>query len=184
MRYILASASPRRKVLLKKLIRSFRVVPSRIDESAVKGKTPEALAVKAALAKALEVAGRYPRSTVIGADTIVVLGRRVLGKPRDKKDAGRMLRSLAGRTHRVITGLAVVAKRTGATFITTNVRMKRVSPRTIAQYVATGRPLDKAGAYGIQEIEEIFIDRIDGDYDNVVGLPVQALKILLKECQK
>jgi septum formation protein len=184
MRYILASASPRRKVLLKKLIRTFRVVPSRIDESAVRAKTPEALAVKTALAKALDVAQRHQRATVIGADTIVVLGQKVLGKPRSAKKAVGMLRALAGRTHRVITGLAVVGKKTGATFVTTRVRMKRVGARTIADYVATGRPLDKAGAYGIQEIEEIFIDKIAGDYDNVVGLPVAALKILLKECQK
>lgn len=184
VRYILASASPRRKVLLKKLLKSFRVVPSRIDESAVRGKSPEAIAVKTALAKALEVACRHPRATVIGADTIVVLGKKILGKPQNSQDAVRMLRSLAGRSHQVVTGLAVVGKKAGATFVTTTVRMKKVSPGTIRDYVATGRPLDKAGAYGIQEIEEIFVDRIDGDYDNVVGLPVQALKILLKECQK
>jgi septum formation protein len=184
MRYILASASPRRQLLLRKLLKSFRVVPSRIDEGAVKAKTPEAFAVKAALAKALDVAERHPGATVIGADTIVVLEKKVLGKPKNRKDAVRMLRALAGRTHRVITGLAVAGKKIGATFVTTAVRMKKVSSRTIAQYVATGRPLDKAGAYGIQEIEETFIDRINGDYDNVVGLPVEALKILLKECQK
>jgi septum formation protein len=184
MRYILASASPRRQELLKKLVRSFRVVPSRIKESAVRAKTPEALAVKAALAKALEVAGRHPRSIVIGADTIVVLGKRILGKPKGKKDAARMLRALSGRTHRVITGLAVVGKKICATFVTTAVRMRKVGPRAIADYVATGRPLDKAGAYGIQEIEEVFIDRIAGDYDNVVGLPVAALKILLKESKR
>jgi septum formation protein len=181
MGYILASASPRRRLLLKKLLKQFRVIPSRIDESAVRAKTPEALAVKSALAKALAVAQKHPRATVIGADTIVVLGRRVLGKPQGKKDATRMLRALSGRTHRVITGVAVVGKKCGATFVTTAIKMRKVSARTIADYVATGRPLDKAGAYGIQEIEEIFIDRIDGDYDNVVGLPLAALRILLKE---
>ncbi|MCU0641784.1 MAG: Maf family protein [Candidatus Margulisbacteria bacterium] len=184
MRYILASASPRRKLLLQKLLQTFTVVPSRVDESAVRAQTPEAFAVKAALAKALEVSCRHPRATVIGADTIVVLGQKILGKPRDNRDAVRMLRALTGHTHRVITGLAVVGKRVGATFVTTTVRMKKVGAGTIAAYVATGRPLDKAGAYGIQEIEATFIDRIDGDYDNVVGLPVAALKILLKECQK
>ena len=184
MEYVLASASPRRKVLLKKIIKNFRVIPSRIDESAVRGKTPAAIAVKAALAKALDVAGRHPRATVIGADTIVVLGKKILGKPKNRQAATAMLTSLAGKTHQVITGLAVVGKNAFSTFVTTTVRMKKVSARTIADYVATGRPLDKAGAYGIQEIKETFIDKIDGDYDNVVGLPVAALRILLKESKK
>jgi len=187
MRYILASASPRRQTLLRRLIKSFRVIPSRVDERRIKAKTPATFAVKAALAKALDVAQKHPRAIVIGADTIVVLGKKIMGKPKNKKAAIVMLTSLAGKTHQVITGLAVVDGRRGrirAAFAVTKVKMKKAGKKAIADYVATGRPLDKAGAYGIQEIEKIFIDRIDGDYDNVVGLPVAALKILLKECQK
>jgi len=179
---ILASASPRREILLKQLIPRFKVISSRVDESKLRAKTPAAFAVKAALAKANDVAGQNPNSIVIGADTIVVLGKKILGKPKDKKHALTMLKSLIGRTHQVITGLAVVDSKTGAAvtdFVVTKVKMKKVSPAVIKDYVDSGRPLDKAGAYGIQEIEEVFIDRIEGDYDNVVGLPVEKLKQLL-----
>ena len=183
MRYILASASPRRKELLKKIVKTFRVVPSAIDERRIRAKEPVTLALKTALAKALDVAQKYRTATVIGADTIVVLGKNVLGKPKDKKDAVRMLKSLCGRTHKVITGLALVdlaANKISTAFAVTRVKMKKVPDKEIKEYVASGRPLDKAGAYGIQEIEEIFIDRIDGDYDNVVGLPLWLLKSILR----
>jgi septum formation protein len=179
---VLASASPRRKQLLKKLIKKFAVTVSRIDESKIKAKTPEAFAVKAALAKAMDVAQRQKNALVIGADTVVVLGKKVLGKPRGKKEAAAMLRSLAGRTHKVITGLAVIDATSGllkTAYKTTRVKMKRVSEKTILAYVKTGQPLDKAGAYGIQEIDQQFGITVKGDYDNVVGLPVRALKHLL-----
>ncbi len=181
---ILASASPRRAELLKKIVRKFQVIPSQVDETKIRADSPEIFAVNAALAKAVDVALRHRDSVIIGADTIVVLGKKIIGKPRDKKDAARILRSLAGRTHRVITGLAVVDpdKNLALTDLTvTRVRMKKVGTKEINEYVASGRPLDKAGAYGIQEIEGIFIDRITGDYDNVVGLPVLALQKLLRQ---
>lgn len=185
-KYILASASPRRRELLKKLIRRFRVVTSKVDESAIKAPTPSAFAVKAALAKARDVANRQKNALIIGADTIVVLGRKILGKPRNKKEAVAMLKSLSGRTHKVITGLAVINSKTGQTVIgreVTKVRMEKVSLEIIHEYVASGRPLDKAGAYGIQEIERQFGITVKGDYDNVVGLPVKLLKRLLFKLQ-
>jgi len=183
MRYILASASPRRKVLLKKIIKTFRVIPSAVDERRIKAKTPATLAVKAALAKALAVALTHQKDIVIGADTIVILKNKVLGKPKDNKDAIRMLKSLGGRTHKVITGLAIVErakKKIVTAYETTKVKMKKIADQAIKDYVASGRPLDKAGGYGIQEIEDVFIDRIAGERDNVVGLPLKLLKSLLR----
>jgi len=179
---ILASASPRRKELLKKIVEKFKVIPSNVDESTIPAQTPEAFAVKAALAKAGDVALKHKNSIIIGADTIVVLGKKILGKPKSRRDAIAMLKSLVGRTHRVITGIAVVDSETFAKyadFVVTKVTMKKVKGKEIRYYVKSGRPMDKAGSYGIQEIEEIFIDKIDGDYENVVGLPIRRLKKLL-----
>ena len=181
---ILASASPRRAELLKNVLLNVEIAPSKIDESKVKAKTPEAFAVKAAVAKAKDIGRRKKNAVVIGADTIVVLGRKIIGKPRNKKDAVRILSSLSGRTHRVITGLAVLDTARGKLLThqeITKVKMKKLPMKDILGYVETGSPLDKAGAYGIQEIEEMFVERIDGDFDNVVGLPVAALLKLLRE---
>jgi len=179
---ILASASPRRVELLRKIVRKFQVIPSRVRESAITARSPLAFAVKAALAKAADIAVRRKNAVVIGADTIVVLGKKIIGKPKSKKDAVRILKSLAGKTHLVITGLAVIDVKSGkkkTCYEITRVKMKKVKDKEILYYVKSGRPLDKAGGYGIQEIEDSFIDKIDGDYDNVVGLPVLALKKLL-----
>jgi septum formation protein len=179
---ILASASPRRKKLLKKLTKSFKVVPSRVNEAGIPARTPQAFAVKAAIAKAEDVALRAKNAIVLGADTVVVLGKKILGKPKSKKAAIAMLKSLVGRTHQVITGVAVVNSETMkkvADYELTKVKMKKVPVKEILAYVETGRPMDKAGAYGIQEIEEIFIDKIEGDYNNVVGFPIRKVKELL-----
>jgi len=181
-RVVLASASPRRTGLLKNIIRDFEVVPSGIDESSVQADTPEDLAVRTALAKATAIARRMPDAVVIGADTIVVLGERILGKPKDEKEAIRMLEALSGKTHRVITGLAVIdpaKKQPRTAHETTNVKMRKVSEKDIVDYVKSGKPLDKAGSYGIQEIEGAFIENIDGDYNNVVGLPLEKVRELL-----
>ncbi|KPJ66710.1 hypothetical protein AMJ44_08040, partial [candidate division WOR-1 bacterium DG_54_3] len=116
--------------------------------------------------------------------TIVVLGKKILGKPKSKKEAIAMLESLAGKTHKVITGIAIVDSETFekyADYEITKVKMKKVADKEIIDYVKSGKPMDKAGSYGIQEIEEIFIDKIEGDYNNVVGLPVGKLKKLLQK---
>ncbi len=182
-RVVLASASPRRAALLAGVLANVEVVPSRVDETKITAKTPEAFAVKAAAAKAKDVGKGLKDAVVIGADTIVVLGKKILGKPKDAEDAVKMLKSLSGKTHRVITGLAVLDTKTRR-FVThhetTKVKMKKLPLEDILGYVMTGSPLDKAGAYGIQEIEEMFVERIDGDFDNVVGLPVAALLRLLR----
>lgn len=178
---ILASASPRRKELLKKIVKNFRIIPSQVNESDIATPSPSLLAIKIAVLKAKDVAAKNKKAVVIGADTIVVLGRKILGKPKNKKDAVAMLKSLSGKTHKVITGLAIIFPNhkmiTSAT--ETSVRMKKISGKAILDYVKTGSPMDKAGAYGIQEIEEAFIDKISGDYDNVVGLPVRKLQAII-----
>jgi MAF protein len=181
---ILASASPRRAELLKKIIKRFKIIPSRLNEAEIFGTTPEDFAVKAALAKAEEVALQHRKGLVIGADTIVVLGKKILGKPKSPRDAVATLKKLSGKTHKVITGIAVIdaaTSRARADYETTAVKMKKIPEREIRDYVKTGKPLDKAGSYGIQEIEEIFIAGIKGDYDNVVGLPTRKLKALLQK---
>jgi septum formation protein len=181
---ILASASPRRAELLKHILMNLEIRPSRVDESKLKAATPEKFALKAATAKAKDVAKKQKNAVVIGADTIVVLGKKILGKPKDKKDAVRILKSLSGKVHLVITGLAVIDTETGKLLThaeTTQVKMKKLPLKEINAYVKTGSPLDKAGAYGIQEIEAMFVEGIEGDYDNVVGLPVSALLKLLRE---
>ena len=180
---ILASASPRRKLLLKKIIKSFKILPSAVDEAKLKSKTPEGFAIKAALAKAEDVAKKKKNAIIIGADTIVVLGKKILGKPKNKKDAYKMLKMLSGKTHNVITAIAIIDCETFhkvADYGVTKVTMKKVSDKTIQDYVESGKPLDKAGSYGIQEIEGEFIKKINGDYNNVVGLPLKLLSKLLK----
>lgn len=181
---ILASASPRRRELLKKVVKDFKIIPSRVDESRIKAGSPKEFAVKAALAKALDIAKKARNTIVIGADTIVVLNKKILGKPRTKKEAIKMLGGLSGRTHQVMTGLALIdtgRKKLIIGMEITKVRMKKVAKRDIIEYVRSGRPMDKAGSYGIQEIEEIFIDKVVGDYENVVGLPVRLTKELLRK---
>ncbi|MBN3033203.1 MAG: septum formation protein Maf [Candidatus Saganbacteria bacterium] len=180
---VLASASPRRAELLKNILANVEIVPSRIDEAGIRARTPEAFAVKAAAAKAREIGKKKKNAVVIGADTVVVLGRKILGKPKDAPDAVKILKSLSGKTHRVITGLAVLDTKSGKLLThheTTKVKMKKLPIEDIIGYVMTGSPLDKAGAYGIQEIEAMFVERIDGDFDNVVGLPAAALLKLLR----
>ncbi|HTY13385.1 MAG TPA: Maf family protein [Candidatus Omnitrophota bacterium] len=184
---ILASASPRRKDLLAKFLRKFDVIPSVIDESRIFASDPETFARKAAIFKANDVAASHKDAIVIGADTIVVLDGKILGKPKDAAHAVSMLKALSGRTHQVITGLAVVfpnQKDIVSEIEVTRVKMKRTAEKDILDYVKSGRPMDKAGAYGIQEIEGIFIDNIEGDRDNVVGLPVARLKSLLSRHAK
>ncbi|MFA4859029.1 MAG: Maf family protein [Candidatus Margulisiibacteriota bacterium] len=181
-KFILASASPRRKALLKKIIKNFRVVNSGIDESALKATSPVGYAQKAARIKAQAVAARHKDAVVIGADTIVVLGKHILGKPKNSADALRMLKNLAGKTHQVITALTVFFPngKSISRITRTKIKTNQISDQVIRTYVSSGRPLDKAGAYGIQEIEELFVEKIKGDYDNVVGLPVKTLQRMLK----
>ena len=181
---ILASNSPRRKGLLTQIGLSFTVAPADVDESVLPGESPEAYAVRVALDKARIAAERAGEGIVIAADTIVVVGDIILGKPSGPADARRMLSMLSGRGHEVITGLAVVDAATGRFTVRTSatqVWFRELSDREIASYVATDEPLDKAGAYGIQERGALLVERIEGCYSNVVGLPLSLLGEMLRE---
>ncbi len=183
---VLASTSPRRRELLGLLGLPFEVVASRYDEALLSpdGLAPADYVQTLARGKAEEVAGRLadPNALVIGADTTVTLDGRFLNKPTDAADAARMLRALSGRTHEVYTGLCIVHGETVCTdFARTEVEFAALSDEVLAAYVATGEPLDKAGAYGIQGKALSFIPAIHGDYFNVVGLPLFLLCRILTE---
>jgi septum formation protein len=184
----LASASPRRAALLKLAGLRPAVVPSRVPEERLPKEKPQGMVQRLAHAKAHEVRARLAKQGVrkgwvLGADTTVVLGKQVLEKPRDAVEARRMLAALSGRVHTVYTGVALLPIRRAMPSLfaeATKVRFRRLSAAEIKAYVATGEPLDKAGAYGIQGRAAAFVTRIEGDYSNVVGLPlarvVEALR--------
>ncbi len=185
---ILASASPRRAELLRQVEIAFEVQVSEAAEEADEPGVPAAeVALSHAREKAADVASRRPDRLVLGADTVVVLDGRVLGKPVDADDAARMLRALSGRTHEVITGVAI-AFSDGAgpqvvaeTHVSTNVRFRELGEDEIAWYVASGEPMDKAGGYGIQGRGAVLVREIDGCYFTVVGLPLSDTWQILRE---
>lgn len=177
-RIILASASPRRRDLLRRIGFSFTVEPSGVDESTISHGSHREFAMKAALAKALDVSGSHTEALVIGADTIVCIEDRILGKPSDRVEAEQMLMDLRGRDHEVITGVAVVRAGSLQCMVdaeTTTVFFKNFRKETLERYLESGESLDKAGAYGIQGRGKILVRRIEGDYFNVVGLPLDCL---------
>ncbi len=177
---ILASRSPRRAELLTRAGYRFEVVPPDVDERLRAGEAPRDYVARLAAEKAAAVAPRYPARVVLAADTTVVVGSAVLGKPRDANEAAEMLRRLSGRAHDVLTGVAV--RRGGACASgveRTAVHLADLDEALIAWYVATGEPSDKAGAYGVQGIASRFVTRIEGSYSNVVGLPLALLDRLL-----
>ena len=173
---ILASASPRRAELLRSAGIPFLARPAAgVDETPLEGESPEACAVRLAEAKARAV-NAGAGEIVLGADTIVVVDGLILGKPTDDTDAARMLEALSGRRHQVITGICLRADaETVRDFAVTEVWFAPLSARDIANYVATGEPHDKAGGYAIQGVASRFIERIEGNYQNVVGLPVELV---------
>ena len=183
---VLASGSPRRRDLLRAAGIAFEVVPSRVEEKAAPGEAPEALAVRLATEKALEVASRLggePARWVLGADTLVVIDGDVLGKPDDEAHAVALLQRLAGRTHRVITGVAVVSSddlEPRVLAVTSSVTLHRASTEELEAYVATGEPLDKAGAYAFQGEGRRFVERVEGSESNVIGLPMEEFLTLLR----
>lgn len=179
MKVILASASPRRKELLKKLVKGFLVIPSEFDENIPFDEASE-YAKKLSFFKAEEVFKRFCNDIVIGADTIVVLDGKILGKPHDEAQAKIMLDELSGRSHFVITGVTVMSKQKTVTFAEiSTVTFKKLTDTDIENYIKTGSPFDKAGGYGIQDSG--FVEKISGSFDNVVGLPVEKLGEVLKQ---
>jgi len=183
LQIILASASPRREQLLREMGLRFIVVhPDGVDEM-LGGAASDVLAIQNAQCKARAVAGRHPDSMVIGADTIVVLNGKPFGKPRNIEEAHDMLGQLAGRRHEVITGVCLVHRPfdTELTFAdTTRVWMRALTRLQIAEYLGKINPLDKAGAYAIQEHGEGIVERIEGSYSNVMGLPAERLRATLE----
>lgn len=180
---ILASKSPRRIELLKKIIENFEVYPSDVDEEKITEKDPVKFAVLAAIEKAKAVGEKFPGALVIGADTIVVYENKIYGKPKNHDEAREMLKTLSGRSHQVITGIAIYnagTRRKIAGYEITEVVFKALANEEIENYLVNYEVLDKAGSYAIQDIEEAFIEKINGDYDNVVGLPVEKLRQMLE----
>ena len=180
---ILASSSPRRADLLKTIGVSFELVPSNINERPHQDEAPADYIIRLARAKVIDAARKRDSGLVIGADTIVVLDGRILGKPRDEDDASRMLKLLSGRWHAVMTGVALydaATRREVADYDKTLVRFAQLSDKEIDWYINTGEPMDKAGAYAIQERGAMFIEEIAGNYHNVVGLPLTLLYRLSK----
>jgi septum formation protein len=183
---VLASASPRRQELLRNAGIAFEVQPANIAEDPLPGESAKACAERLAREKALTVARQRPHNKdndiVLGADTVVVVDGQLLGKPADAADAVRMLRMLSGRKHQVITGVClVVSGKPSVSSETTVVTVNELTDQDIVDYVASGEPMDKAGAYAIQGIASRWIPRIEGDYGNVVGLPVALVFRMLRE---
>ncbi len=179
---ILASASPRRLELLRQIgLFPDAVDPAEIDETPLAGETARLVAMRLARAKAETCAAQHPDAFVLAADTVVAVGRRLLGKPQDEADARRMLGLLSGRAHRVLTAVAVCAPggRRGARLSETRVRFKRLTEADTAAYLASGEWEDKAGAYGVQGRAGAFVASLNGSYTGVVGLPLYEVRALL-----
>ncbi len=184
-RFILASGSPRREELLRHAGFHFEISPSRVEEKRRRDEAGEDYALRLAREKAAEVARRSaPGELVLGADTVVMVGQEVLEKPQDLEDAARMLRALAGRTHRVTTAVCLVRSPDCLLSLksdTTLVTFRTLSEEEIRDYIASGEPFDKAGGYGIQGLARHFVTRLEGAYSNVMGLPMPLVHEMLSD---
>jgi len=186
LRWILASRSPRRKELFKEIVPEFTVLPA-VGEETAEAETPEQLVELLARQKAEEIAAlpSAKGAAVLGADTVVSLDGKILGKPKDEADAIRMLSALSGRTHEVFTGVCLILRAGDSSPVVriaherTEVKFEKLSEKFIREYVASGSPMDKAGGYGIQDGG--LVREIKGSYSNVVGLPVELLKAMIKD---
>jgi len=182
---ILASSSPRRRELLTQAGLTFGIHAADIDETPRPGEPAPEFVQRLALEKALTVLPLYPGATILGADTTVAIDNQILNKPDDTADAERMLRLLSGRTHQCYTGVAVVTATARTVHVeTTHVTFSEIRAEDLAHYLTSGGPLGKAGAYGIQGYAARWIPRIEGDYFNVVGLPISATIRLLSELEQ
>lgn len=187
---VLASASPRRQELLYNAGIQFTVEPADIDETSLPRESAKACAERLARQKALKIADKRPETYVLGADTVVAVDGAILGKPLDDNDAARMLTLLSGRTHEVVTGVSLArphqdkaTPEINTASETTRVTMCKLTDEEIRDYVATGEPMDKAGAYAIQGRASRWIPKIEGDYSNVVGLPVALVYRMLRDAK-
>ena len=183
MEIILASASPRRKEILQNTKLKFEIQKSDIEEVILENESPESMVVRLEYEKAYDVAQKNKDKLVIGADTIVALDNEVLGKPKDKEEAYQMIKKLSNKTHKVITGISLINISHGMVvndYVVSLVTFKDLSEDSIKDYINTNESLDKAGAYGIQGYGALLVDNIQGDYFNIVGLPISRLSDLLK----
>lgn len=179
---ILASASPRRHELLRLITDDFTAAPANVDETLPDNISHDRASEYLAVIKAEAAANEYPDAVVIGCDTTVISGSCIMGKPRDKAHARELITALSGRTHRVITGCAIVCGESMTSFSeVTEVTFRKLSCQEIEDYISTEEPYDKAGGYGIQGKGALLVERINGDYFNVVGLPVSRLNHELKK---
>lgn len=182
---LLASASPRRKELLTQAGYTFTVVPANVDETVTPGTPPEQIVMQLARTKAVAVFESHPQDTVLAADTIVVFQNRILGKPKNEDEAKAMLRLLSGGRHDVYTGFCIChGKETHCEAQRTEVEFFPLSEQEIENYVKTGEPMDKAGAYGIQGRGALLVKEISGDFYNVMGLPIGRIYRILRDMQK
>jgi septum formation protein len=181
---ILASNSPRRKDLLKQIGLEFEIDPSNYQEDMTLKMEPRKLAEHLSLGKSEEVAKRHKDAIIISADTIIVIGGEIFGKPKTESRARYMLEKLSGNVHSVITGFTIIDTATNKKItksVETKVYFRRISGEEIDAYIGTGEPLDKGGSYAIQGIAALFVEKIEGDYFNVVGLPIAVLASELKD---
>ena len=184
MKIILASASPRRKEILENTSVKFDVMASSIKELTIDGESPCQMVMRLAFEKGMDIASRQKNDLIISADTIVVIDNTVLGKPKNEIEARKMITSLSGRTHQVITGISLINldnNKKIIDYVISNVKFKNLSEEDINDYIRTKESLDKAGAYGIQGYGALLVDEIQGDYFNIVGLPISRLSDLLKK---
>lgn len=184
MNIILASASPRRKEILENTNVKFKIMSSMIEELTLDNESPCQMVMRLAFEKGMDVASRQKSDLIISADTIVVLDDMILGKPKDEIQAREMIKSLSGRSHQVITGISLINldnNKKIIDYVISNVKFKSLSEQDINDYIATKESLDKAGAYGIQGYGALLVDEIQGDYFNIVGLPISRLSDLLKK---
>lgn len=184
MNIILASASPRRKEILENASVKFEVMASSIEELTLDGESPCQMVMRLAFEKGMDIASRQKNDLIISADTIVVIDNTVLGKPENEIEPRKMITSLSGRTHQVITGISLINldnNKKIIDYVISNVKFKNLSEEDINDYIRTKESLDKAGAYGIQGYGALLVDEIQGDYFNIVGLPISRLSDLLKK---
>ena len=184
MNIILASASPRRREILENTNVKFYVISSSIEELVLEGESPCQVVMRLAFEKGIDIASKRKSDLVISADTIVVLDNTVLGKPKDEEEAKLMITNLSGRTHQVITGISLINLENDKKvidYVISNVKFKNLSEDDINDYIKTKESLDKAGAYGIQGYGALLVEEIQGDYFNIVGLPISKLSDLLKK---
>lgn len=181
---ILASKSPRRKQLLEMIGLEFEVAASDINEDLKENLPPDEFVKKLSLLKAEDIAKRFPNSIIISADTVIVLENKTIGKPKDEKHAKEILKNCSGNTHKVLTGFTILDSSNSnvvSKSVETKVTFRKMSDVEIESYIASGEPLDKAGGYAVQGIGSVFVEKIEGDFFNVVGLPVYNVAEELKK---